>query len=123
MSDKMESIPFKNLIKWILGEYSQDKTIFGIPKEKFFRKSTGDFISLFDEKLETPIGTAAGPHTQLAQNIIAAYLSGGRFFELKTVQIMDRLEIEKPCKHLIYRVLVIFEIYSAEKEGFEPPEV
>ncbi|MBN2460319.1 MAG: putative selenate reductase subunit YgfK, partial [Candidatus Cloacimonetes bacterium] len=37
------------------------------------------------------------PHTQLAQNIICAYLTGARFFELKTVQILDSLEFEKPC--------------------------
>ena len=32
---------------------------------------------------------AAGPHTQLAQNLVAAYYAGARFFELKTVQKMD----------------------------------
>jgi hypothetical protein len=31
--------------------------------------------------------------------------------------IFDILEIKKPCKHLVYRVLVVFEFYSAEKEG------
>ena len=53
------------------------------------------------ELLETPFGPAAGPHTQLAQNIIAAYAAGARFFELKTVQIMDGEElsacVNKPC--------------------------
>src|SRR5208337_2887544 len=44
-----------------------------------------------------PIGPAAGPHTQLAQNIIAAWLAGGRYFELKTVQKLDALVIDKPC--------------------------
>ena len=29
--------------------------------------------------METPCGPAAGPHTQLAQNIVAAYLTGSRF--------------------------------------------
>ncbi|PKP54718.1 putative selenate reductase subunit YgfK, partial [Candidatus Atribacteria bacterium HGW-Atribacteria-1] len=43
------------------------------------------------------MGPAAGPHTQLTQNIIAAYLVGGRFFELKTVQKLDSLKFEKPC--------------------------
>jgi len=44
-----------------------------------------------------PIGVAAGPNTQLSQNIISSYLVGARFIELKTVQIMDSLEINKPC--------------------------
>ena len=49
--------------------------------------------------LENPLGPAAGPNTQLAQNIIAAYLSGSRFFELKTVQKLDGedLPVSKPC--------------------------
>lgn len=42
------------------------------------------------------MGPAAGPNTQLAQNIVV-FLADWRFIELKTVQIMDRLEIEKPC--------------------------
>ena len=56
-------------------------------------------IELFGEKLELPFGPAAGPHTQLAQNIIAAYAAGGRFFELKTVQVLDGedLPVSKPC--------------------------
>ncbi len=35
--------------------------------------------------MEAHYGPAAGPHTQLAQYIIAAYLTGSRFFEVKTV--------------------------------------
>jgi putative selenate reductase len=48
-----------------------------------------------------PLGPAAGPQTQLANNILVAYLSGARFMELKTVQKMDGEEIRhavaKPC--------------------------
>ncbi len=52
---------------------------------------------IFGHALATPIGPGAGPHTQLAQNIVCAWLSGGRFIELKTVQIMDELKIDRPC--------------------------
>jgi len=45
----------------------------------------------------TPLGPAAGPHTQLAQNIVLSYLVGCRIFELKTVQILDELVIPRPC--------------------------
>ena len=44
-----------------------------------------------------PIGPAAGPHTQLAQNIALGWLAGARIFELKTVQINDRLTLSRPC--------------------------
>ena len=54
-------------------------------------------MSVFGETCETPIGPAAGPHTQLAQNIVVSWLTGGRFIEVKTVQILDELELEKPC--------------------------
>ncbi len=97
MGDIMRAIPFDKLLNWVAEEYNSKKTIFGIPESKFYKNSTGDFVTLFGERLDMPVGPAAGPNTQLAQNIIAAYLAGSRFFELKTVQIMDTLEIEKPC--------------------------
>ncbi len=97
MSDIMVPITIKHLIAWIVQEYQSEKTIFGIPEEKFYYKKDDSSFQVFGEKCETPLGPAAGPHTQVAQNLAAAYLTGGRFFELKTVQIMDELEIEKPC--------------------------
>ncbi|MEA1939570.1 MAG: putative selenate reductase subunit YgfK, partial [Candidatus Caldatribacteriota bacterium] len=97
MGDIMRSIPFKQLLQWITEEYRAQRTIFGIPESQFFKKQNQESIEVFGEKCDTPIGPAAGPHTQLAQNIITAYLVGGRFFELKTVQKLDSLEFEKPC--------------------------
>ena len=108
MSDKMIPIPFKNLVNWMLEEYKQTQTIFGISEVKFFHKKNKQQIRLFGEAMDTPVGPAAGPHTQLAQNIIASYLSGSRFFELKSVQIMDELELPKPC------ILAEDECYNTE---------
>jgi putative selenate reductase len=97
MSDKMRVLPFEKLLRWILDEYSKHRSIFGIPESKFFRCSTEPFYTLFGKNLEMPFGPAAGPHTQLSQNIITSYLTGCRFIELKTVQIIDDLEFGKPC--------------------------
>ena len=97
MSDKMVQIPFKKLVNWMFEEYKRTQTIFGVSEVKFFKKTNDQHIRLFGEVMETPVGPAAGPHTQLAQNIIASYMSGSRFFELKSVQIMDELEFPKPC--------------------------
>ena len=108
MSDKMRSIPFKDLIHWIFEEFEQNRTIFGIHGTKFYQKKNEDHVALFHEKCENPIGPAAGPHTQLAQNIITAYLTGARFFELKTVQKLDELEFPKPC------ILAADEGYNTE---------
>ncbi|HEB10719.1 MAG TPA: putative selenate reductase subunit YgfK, partial [Spirochaetales bacterium] len=97
MSDLMRPIPFRELLCRIFGEYSKLKSIFGIHKNEFFKKESGKRIEVFGEECSVPLGPAAGPHTQLAQNIITSYLTGGRFIELKTVQKLDMLEIEKPC--------------------------
>jgi len=93
----MWPIPFDRMLEWISGEYRKQRSIFGIPESCFFRKSSSSVLSMFGESCDTPVGPAAGPHTQLAQNIVAAYLTGGRFIELKTVQKLDSLQIEKPC--------------------------
>jgi len=99
MSEVMRPLPFDTLLTWILDEYNTHRSIFAVPEALFYRPRPDDPFSseLFGHHLATPIGPAAGPHTQLAQNIVSAWLSGGRFIELKTVQIMDTLDIPRPC--------------------------
>lgn len=114
MGDRMTPIPFSRLLEWVFQEKRKENSVFGIT-DPYIKKceencrggapyppdadKEGKTLKLFGEKLETPFGPAAGPHTQLAQNIIAAYYSGNRFFELKTVQILDGedLPVSKPC--------------------------
>lgn len=99
MSDIMKSIPFGQMMEWILAEYKRTGQVFGIPKAYVADQS--ETTEIFGRILENPVGPAAGPHTQLAQNLVAAYYAGARFFELKTVQKMDGPElsacIPKPC--------------------------
>ncbi len=99
MSEIMSPIPFGELIRWILLEYSNEGSVFGVERPYLAKK--GKKLPLFDGFIETPLGPAAGPHTQLAENFAAAYYAGARFFELKTVQIMDGEELRKcvprPC--------------------------
>ena len=101
MSDLMRLIPFGTMVEWIFQEYEEQGTIFGVRKNKFYKNNSGTNIVMFGDKLSTPIGPAAGPNSQLAQNIVAAYLTGSRFVELKTVQQMDgedlRKCVAKPC--------------------------
>jgi len=97
MGDVMRPIPFERLLTWIIAEYRDQGSIFGITASQFFRKNTDKAVEIWGQDCGTAIGPAAGPHTQLAQNIITAYLVGGRFLELKTVQKLDALEFEKPC--------------------------
>lgn len=102
MGDLMRLIDFGHLIDWSLEEYTKHGTIFSIRKEEFYKSEHGKlYENAFGEKLATLIGPAAGPHSQLAQNIIVAYLCGARFMEIKTVQIIDgedlRKAVPKPC--------------------------
>lgn len=102
MSEFMRGIPFENLMTWALDEYKQSKSIFGIREDKFyFNKSGKKQKIVLGDSISTVVGPAAGPNSQLAQNIVASYLAGSRFIELKTVQIMDGEEIQKavarPC--------------------------
>ena len=106
MTDTMRPLPFDQLLDWALGELRHSRSIFGIPRRLFYGPRPNAPYAVPDlfatatspgRYLATPIGPGAGPHTQLAQNIVAAWLCGGRFIELKTVQIMDTLEIPRPC--------------------------
>ena len=97
MADKMRPVPFSGLLERIAGELRNHGSVFGIDSSLFYEDRGKKKVKVFSQECTVPVGPAAGPHTQLAQNIIAAYLEGARFIELKTVQIMDHLEIEKPC--------------------------
>lgn len=96
--DKFWGCGIETLLKWILEEEKQGE-IFGIPRELFFVPDAADPFRMrrYGQLLETPLGVAAGPHTQLSQNIIAAWLAGARYMELKTIQVLDELEMTKPC--------------------------
>ena len=96
MSDRMTPIPFGKMMAWVLKEKSESGSIFGV-RSPYVHK--GGRLPFLGEYIETPFGPAAGPHTQLAQNITAAYAGGARFFELKTVQTLDGedLPVSKPC--------------------------
>lgn len=120
MSEKMVPLSINELLDRMTTEYKRDQIAFGV--HEGFKISRYDewierhkdslgaqviaggktkYLPIFGEKLEVPLGPAAGPHTQMAQNIISAYIGGARFFELKTVQVMDGEELAKciarPC--------------------------
>ena len=99
MSEVMTCMPFEQLMNWVLEEKKTKGTVFG--QHRAYVAETDRKLNIFERNLETPIGPAAGPHTQLTQNIVASYYAGARFFELKTVQKMDGAElaacINRPC--------------------------
>lgn len=98
MSDIMTPIPFGKLMNRMLDEQRQGACF---SMRKCYKADPNKVYTIFGRKLETQIGPAAGPNSQLAQNIVASYYGGSRFFELKTVQKMDGRElaecVAKPC--------------------------
>ena len=96
---ELRPLPFGVLVQQMLGEYAAHGTIFGLPRRKFVTAIPGKdlAVSAHGQRAGTPLGPAAGPHTQMAQNLVLAWLSGSRILELKTVQVLDQLQIPRPC--------------------------
>ena len=99
MNDQFSLLPIRDLLKLTLNHLDNKKAFLSIPEELFFKpqKTDGFRFKRFGQLLENPLGVAAGPHTQLSQNIVAAWLAGARYIELKTVQTLDEIEVSKPC--------------------------
>jgi len=97
----MDPTPLPGLLGRIAGEYRAKATIFDVPEAAFRAafelEGTSPGLEVPGGRASLPVGPAAGPHSQMAPNLVAAYLAGARVFELKTVQENDSLDIEKPC--------------------------
>ncbi|MCL1976089.1 MAG: putative selenate reductase subunit YgfK [Firmicutes bacterium] len=118
MSDIMRPQPFAEFMESLLKEYAEDETALGL--QYLFRVGQDAGTMLFcGQYIENLVGPAAGPHTQLASGIVAAYLAGARFFELKTVQKLfgEDLGLNKPC------IYALEEGYNAEwSSEFSPQQ-
>ncbi|HEC10000.1 MAG TPA: 4Fe-4S dicluster domain-containing protein [Acidimicrobiales bacterium] len=92
-------MPLDLLLGRIAHEWETRSRILDLPTGRFWRPDDGVDLS-FDfmgRRAANPVGPAAGPQTQMAQNIVLAWLGGARVFELKTVQVLDDLDIARPC--------------------------
>ncbi|MCH9687291.1 MAG: glutamate synthase, partial [Deltaproteobacteria bacterium] len=90
---------FGALVTRMFRELDEHDAIFHLPRRKF---SCGDdrhdtSVVFQGHVAGSPLGPAAGPQSQMAQNIVLSWLAGCRIFELKTVQILDELDIPRPC--------------------------
>jgi len=110
MSDRFHPISMEQLTDWVFTELEQKGSLLNVPRSAFFVPRLDHRFRRreYGVELETPFGVAAGPHTQMAQNIIAAWLVGARLIELKTIQTLDELDVNKPC------IDVVDEGYNVE---------
>ena len=92
-------VPLPALVARLLGELERTGGAFDLPSRSFLTSTGGRdlSVSVFGQRAASPFGPAAGPHTQLAQNVALGWLAGGRMIELKTVQARDDLVIPRPC--------------------------
>ncbi len=99
MSDRFHPVSMEQLTDWVFTELDERGSLFNVPRSAFFAPHPDQRYrrQLNGVLLETPVGVAAGPHTQMAQNIMTAWLVGARMIELKTIQTLDELDVNKPC--------------------------
>ncbi|GJQ26486.1 MAG: hypothetical protein HBSAPP02_15180 [Phycisphaerae bacterium] len=92
--------PFADLVRRLYLEPSRQGALFELPRNRWYAPADDGpdlSVAFHGHRAGNPLGPAAGPHTQMAQNILLSYAAGGRILELKTVQVNDRLTIGRPC--------------------------
>ncbi len=96
---ELRPYPFAALVRRAMRELDERNSIFDLPVEKGFygRKDRDLSVRFHHQTPSSPLGPAAGPQTQMAQNLVLSWLAGCRVMELKTVQIKDDLQIPRPC--------------------------
>ena len=96
---ELRPIPFAELLERVLVEPARQESLFDLPLRKIWRPRADLDLSVdvHGHRAQSPVGPAAGPHAQLAQNIVLAWAAGSRIIELKTVQVLDELTIPRPC--------------------------
>ena len=91
--------PFERLLRRMRREWERERKVFDLPARRFWRGPTDldTSVAVHGHRAANPAGPAAGPHGQMAQNVLLSWLAGGRFIELKTVQVNDQLTVPRPC--------------------------
>ncbi len=96
---ELHPVPLQSLVTRLLEEHRAEGSIFDLPSRAWYQGGGREDLSgLFHgERAATLVGPAAGPQSQMAQNLVLSWLGGARILELKTVQINDRLVLPRPC--------------------------
>jgi putative selenate reductase len=96
---ELRPYPFAALVRRMFRELDRNQAIFDLPLRYFVlgdpQRETS--VTFHGRSASSPLGPAAGPQSQMAQNIVLSWLGGSRIFALKTVQVDDQLRIPRPC--------------------------
>jgi len=101
-------VDFALLAQRAFFEFERRRSIFDLGEGQFHRGRAGYDLATerHGRRVANPAGIAAGPHTQLAANIVLGWLAGARTFELKTVQVPEgahaprpSIDLGDPCLH------------------------
>lgn len=104
----LAAVDFAVLVQRAFFEWERRRTLFDLAESQFHRDRAGFDLSVqrHGRRIANPCGVAAGPHTQLAANIVLGWLAGARAFELKTVQVPEgaqaprpAIDLGEPCVH------------------------
>ena len=70
--------PLGNLVRRMLRQLEGEEKIFDLPLRKLWQGSPDldTSVSFHGRRAANPLGPAAGPHVQMAQNIVRAWLAG-----------------------------------------------
>ena len=96
---RLRPAPFEQHVRRVFRELEVSGRIYDLRRESFYRPiAERDLsVSFHGQRAGNPLGPAAGPQDQMLQNIVLCWLAGSRIFELKPVQVLDELEIGRPC--------------------------
>ena len=80
------SAPFSDLVTRLHEEPTRQGALFELPRKNWFapEKDGPDLsVSFHGCRAGNAAGPAAGPHTQMAQNLLLSYAAGSRILELR----------------------------------------
>ena len=98
MEKAFRPVPLELLARWVFGELDSRDTVLGIPKANF--ALPGPAVRLARSSAGASRRRSASPPGRTASSrrtSSPAWLCGARFIELKTVQVLDEIEVSRPC--------------------------
>lgn len=93
-------VPLAVVVRRLIRDAAEGRLLGESPEGWWLPAGPSLAVTLFGRRAGNPFGPAAGPHTQLAPNLVRAWLAGGRVLELKTVQAHASAGIPRPSIRL-----------------------